>query len=197
MNELVKYFEALEQRIAALEAANKELTERLEALAAAPAPQEPQEPAEEEEAEVEIELIVDDEPEEEPEAEAAPEPEIEPEPVAEPEPVVEPEPQPEQPEQPKQEEPQPEEEPKPQQPQQGTLFGQPVSNIRQAISLGDRFLFQRELFAQNGEKMQKALDDIDKLMSFDDAVAYIEKHFQWDKESSTYELFINILHRRF
>lgn len=186
MNELVKYFETLEQRIAALEAANKELTERLEALAAAPAPQEPQEPAEEEEPEVEIELIVDEEPEEEPEVEAAPEPEIEPEPVAEPEPVVEPEPQPEQP---KQEE--------PQQPQQGTLFGQPVSNIRQAISLGDRFLFQRELFAQNGEKMQKTLDDIDKLMSFDDAVAYIEKHFQWDKESSTYELFINILHRRF
>jgi len=186
MNELVKYFEALEQRIAALEAANKELTERLEALAAAPAPQELQEPAEEEEPEVEIELIVDEEPEEEPEAEAQPEPE----PVVEPEPVAEPEPEPEP-------EPQPEEEPKPQQPQQGTLFGQPVSNIRQAISLGDRFLFQRELFAQNGEKMQKALDDIDKLMSFDDAVAYIERHFQWDKESSTYELFINILHRRF
>ena len=71
-----------------------------------------------------------------------------------------------------------------------------MSDIRRAISLGDRFLFQRELFAGNGEKMQKALDELNELKSMDEAVQYIA-HFEWDKDSSTYELFINVLKRRF
>lgn len=116
----------------------------------------------------------------------------EPEPVVvrEPEPVVAPEPEPQpvvfpQPEP----APQPQVQPKPQ-PQAG------VSDIRRAISLGDRFLFQRELFAGNGEKMQKALDELNELKSLDEAVQYIAR-FKWDKDSSTYELFINVLKRRF
>lgn len=116
----------------------------------------------------------------------------EPEPVVvrEPEPVVAPEPEPQpvvfpQPEP----APQPQVRPKPQ-PQAG------VSDIRRAISLGDRFLFQRELFAGNGEKMQKALDELNELKSLDEAVQYIAR-FEWDKDSSTYELFINVLKRRF
>lgn len=116
----------------------------------------------------------------------------EPEPVVvrEPEPVVAPDPEPQpvvfpQPEP----APQPQVQPKPQ-PQAG------VSDIRRAISLGDRFLFQRELFAGNGEKMQKALDELNELKSLDEAVQYIAR-FEWDKDSSTYELFINVLKRRF
>ena len=72
-----------------------------------------------------------------------------------------------------------------------------VTDLRHAISLGDRFLFQRELFSQNGELMQKTLDVLNKQAHFDAAIAYIDKHFDWDKESPTYELFINALHRRF
>jgi hypothetical protein len=226
MEELVKYFEALEARIAALEAKQQDLQDKLIAVGehvaamvktieevkqvqpAAPSSDKEMllaqrltilaERVEALENGLAAEPMVMPEPEpvvEEPEPVIEPEPlpivEAEPEPVVEPEPVIEPEPQ---------VEPEKKEEPvvaEPAQPQQTSLFGQAVSNIRQAISLGDRFLFQRELFAQNGEKMQKALDDIDKLASFDEAVAYIDKHFQWDKESSTYELFINILHRRF
>jgi len=107
-----------------------------------------------------------------------PKPVVAPEP--EPQPVVFPQPEPA---------PQPQVQPKPQ-PQAG------VSDIRRAISLGDRFLFQRELFAGNGEKMQKALDELNELKSLDEAVQYIAR-FEWDKDSSTYELFINVLKRRF
>jgi len=81
-------------------------------------------------------------------------------------------------------------------PVQTSLFGAPVNDIRHAISLGDRFLFQRELFAGNGEQMQKTLDEINRLRSYKDAVAYIER-FGWNTESSTYELFLNVLRRRF
>ena len=77
------------------------------------------------------------------------------------------------------------------------LYGPTVSDIRQAISLGDRFLFQRELFGQSGEKLQKTLDAINQMSSFDEALAYLDTNFNWDQESTAYNLFINTLHRRF
>ena len=72
----------------------------------------------------------------------------------------------------------------------------PISNIREAISIGDRFLFQRELFRQDGELMNKTIDHLNQLSSLSDAMAYIEKKFQWNNETPAYELFVNILKRR-
>lgn len=134
-------------------------------------------------------------------------PAAEPEPAPQPEPVAEPEPQPEQvveqpaPE-PVVEQPQPKpaaEQPKPEAPrapQQTSLFGTPVTDIRQAVSIGDRFLFQRELFGGNAEKLQQTLTELNNLHSLDEAVALVDK-FGWDKQSPTYELFLNVLRRRF
>ena len=134
-------------------------------------------------------------------------PAAEPEPAPQPQPVAEPEPQPEQvveqpaPE-PVVEQPQPEpvvEQPKPEAPrapQQTSLFGTPVTDIRQAVSIGDRFLFQRELFGGNAEKLQQTLTELNNLHSLDEAVALVDK-FGWDKQSPTYELFLNVLRRRF
>lgn len=76
------------------------------------------------------------------------------------------------------------------------VVGQAVADIRKAISLGDRFLFQRELFAGKGEQMQQVLDDINSLSSLDEAISYIGQ-FDWNTDSTTYELFINVLKRRF
>ena len=82
-------------------------------------------------------------------------------------------------------------------PQQTSLFGAGVEDIRQAISLGDRFLFQRELFAGNGELMQKTLDEINSLGSLSEAMDYVLDNFEWDKESTAVQLFENVLKRRF
>lgn len=112
------------------------------------------------------------------------EPVVEPAPVAEPEPVVEPAPVVEKPA------------PRPV-PQQTSLFGTAVEDIRQAISLGDRFLFQRELFAGNGELMQKTLDEINTLGSLNEAMEYVLNNFEWDQESTAVKLFENVLKRRF
>ena len=178
-----------------------------------------------EEPEVEIELIVEDpqeqetpeelvektqeesaeEPQEEPQEEPAQEMPLEPleslkiieeeEPVVEPvaELIVEPAPQPEVKAEPVAA-PQPAPRPVP---QQTSLFGAAVEDIRQAISLGDRFLFQRELFAGNGELMQKTLDEINSLNSLSEAMDYVLENFEWDKESTAVQLFENVLKRRF
>jgi hypothetical protein len=82
-------------------------------------------------------------------------------------------------------------------PQQTSLFGTAVEDIRQAISLGDRFLFQRELFAGNGELMQKTLDEINTLSSLGEAMDYVRDNFEWDKDSTAVQLFENVLKRRF
>ena len=129
---------------------------------------------------------------EEPEAEEAEvEPTIEPELVVEP--IVEPAPQPEVKAEPIVA---PQPAPRPM-PQQTSLFGAAVGDIRQAISLGDRFLFQRELFAGNGELMQKTLDEINALNSLEEAMDYVADNFEWDKESTAVQLFENVLKRRF
>ena len=220
MNNLIQtitdYTTALEQKLSALEARVAQLEEANEAmeregdeakaliatlqaeLAALAATGVTVTPAEE--PEVEIELIVEEDTEienelvEEPQADVREELEqLEPlesleiieeeEPVAEPvvEPILEPAPQPAS---------------RPI-PQQTSLFGAAVEDIRQAISLGDRFLFQRELFAGNGELMQKTLDEINSLGSLGEAMDYVADNFEWDKESTAVQLFENVLKRRF
>ena len=226
MNNLIQaitdYTTALEQKLSALEARVAQLEEANEAmkregnetktliatlqaeLAALTAIGVIVTPAEE--PEVEIELIVEEDTEtenelvEEPQAdvqeesleplETLDEPEvptpvvepfIEPEPVSVVEPILEPAPQPAS---------------RPI-PQQTSLFGTAVEDIRQAISLGDRFLFQRELFAGNGELMQKTLDEINSLGSLSEAMDYVADNFEWDKESTAVQLFENVLKRRF
>ena len=198
MTELIKYFESLEARIASLEAEVAELKNR-------PLP-EPQVIEKEVIKEVPVEVVkevvvqpsvvsvqqsavseVKPASEEPAPAVAEPEPAVEPEPVKE-EPVVE----------------KPVEEPKPEVKEvkeevaspKAAIYGKPVDDIRQAISLGDRFLYQRELFGQNAELMQKTLTELNALGSFDEALRYISK-FSWDTESSTYQQFLVTLHRRF
>ena len=136
---------------------------------------------------------------EEPTAESEPEPVVElpiVEPVVEPAPSPAPEPAPEVKAEPVVEVKVEKPAPRPV-PQQTSLFGTAVEDIRQAISLGDRFLFQRELFAGNGELMQKTLDEINTLSSLGEAMGYVRDNFDWDKDSTAVQLFENVLKRRF
>ena len=219
MKEIIAYFEQLEARIAALEAEKHApapafddtelrqkidaLTEQLSAqLTTISALQEQLASYQESNAELESRMdelesraefdLPEDDSFDEDEIESETETEEEPDqdeqdyslPITEPEPESESEPEIAQPE------PEPEPEPVPH-----TVVPK-VSDIKKAISLGDRFLFQRELFGGNGEKMAKTIAELNRLSGLDEAEAYIDKHFSWDKQSSTYELFYNILKRR-
>lgn len=206
MDEIVKYFQSLEQRLAALETAETKeaeqenrialLTAKIGILEARIAEQENRiaeleaRPATVAAPEVEVEFEFDenyDEPEEsaeqESEAIAEPEPEVAPAtetpvaeaPIEQPEPAVE-------------------EKPKA---AFDPSIGAPVDNIRKAISVGDRFLFVRELFGGKGELLQIVIDELNEMHSLEEANAYLDKHFNWDKESKTYQLFENILKRRY
>ena len=188
MEEVIKYFEGLEERIATLEAELASLEAEIDELKSRPAP-EPQvvekvvEKIVEKPVEVIKEVVV-----EKPVVVAAP---LTPEKPAKPEEPENPE-IPESQEQPEKPEPVAEEPVSP----KAAVYGKAVNDIRQAISLGDRFLYQRELFNQNAELMQKTLTELNELGSFDEAIQYISR-FGWDTESNSYQQFIVALHRRF
>ena len=182
MNELIKYFETLEARIAALEAQVEELQNR-------PAPEPEVSPDETGETldgkgqtvEKIVEKIVEVPVAQPIEVSTSRDLEVSKDPVKESEPAKEPE------------LPIAEEVASP----NAVIYGKAVDDIRQAISLGDRFLYQRELFGQNAELMQRTLTELNALSSFDEALEYINAHFTWDTESSTYQQFLVTLHRRF
>lgn len=223
--QLSEYIESLEQRIAALETraaalesraldadlrrkdAEDQLKNVMAQLAASAAriaaletqPVQPVLDTTPQTIEPEVELVVEDQEDEVSEAQAEETPQVE-ESVQEEEPVKEETVPVEEPvrDEPKAE---PVVAPKPEKPatftpQQTSLFGTPVSDIRQAISLGDRFLFQRELFGGNGEALQKLLDRLNAAANWSEAIDIVSQQ-EWDKESSTYELFLNVLRRRF
>lgn len=208
MNELIQYFQALEarlaaqdERIAALEQrlAEKnrtivELNDNIEAILQILPKMGEHIEAMQKILDEGIKVVAEPEPEAQEEPTPEPQPAEEPAPVAEPAPVVE---------QPKAEpvieQPKPAPAPQPEAPrvpQQTSLFGAPVTDIRQAVSIGDRFLFQRELFAGNAERLQQTLTELNALSTLDEAIAFVDK-FGWDKQTPTYELFINVLRRRF
>ena len=212
MQELIQYFQTLEARItgyeariAALEAEKQAAEARIAALEAEKEKNQrvltalkadieelqsrPYVEMEDEDEDFEVEEPIEEE--EVVAKEVAEEPVVV-EPKVE-EPVVE-EPKAEEPQQELFEEPVAEKEPAA---PKAMLYGKPVDDIRLAISLGDRFLYQRELFGQNAELMQRSLTELNELHSFEEALNYISSHFQWDTESNTYQQFLVTLHRRF
>ncbi len=73
----------------------------------------------------------------------------------------------------------------------------PVSDIRSAMSLGDRFLFVRELFNGSTDLFDETIANLNSLNSFDEAQSYMKSHFQWDIADSNVENFMNIVRRRY
>lgn len=76
------------------------------------------------------------------------------------------------------------------------LSGTPVSSIRAAIGINDRFLFTRELFDGNPERFTEAVTQLDSLHNIDEAVAYLRENFKWKKNETSLK-FIELVKRRF
>lgn len=76
-------------------------------------------------------------------------------------------------------------------------FQSPISDLKKAIGINDRFLFQRELFNNNSELYSQVVDQINELTNYDSALSFIKTNFDWDFENSTTEVFIELVKRRF
>lgn len=77
-----------------------------------------------------------------------------------------------------------------------TLTTGTISSLRAAIGLNDRFLFIREIFANNTDKYNTVIDHLDKLETIQQAVDYLKANLTLQKNETSMK-FVDLLKRRF
>lgn len=77
------------------------------------------------------------------------------------------------------------------------LANKKIDDVKQAINIGDRFRFQRELFKGNGEDMNKTLTYINQLATLDEVLSFLQSKYNWADENEAVDDFLQIVRRRF
>ena len=72
-----------------------------------------------------------------------------------------------------------------------------ISSIKSAISIADRFRFQRELFGGNADLMNSTLDRLDACNTIEEAEDIINDFTEWNPEDENVNDFLKLLGRRF
>lgn len=72
-----------------------------------------------------------------------------------------------------------------------------IVDVRKALSLNDRFRFQRELFNNDAQYMNRTLDQIGSYTQLADVLDYLKETFHWDKENTHATDFIKIVIKKF
>ncbi len=70
-------------------------------------------------------------------------------------------------------------------------------DIRKAISLNDRFRFQRELFAGSANAMDTAIEHIEVMTSYGNAELYFYSQLNWDRDNEVVKDFMAIVRNHF
>ena len=78
-----------------------------------------------------------------------------------------------------------------------SLGNKKINDLKSAITIADRFLFQRELFGGDGELLNKTIATLNAMTSIEEARDYINSHFDWNNERAAVVNFMKILERRF
>jgi hypothetical protein len=77
------------------------------------------------------------------------------------------------------------------------ISSQKIEDLKQAISIGDRFRFQRELFGGNGEIMNKTITELNNATSLEKALEFISTNFSWNEKDDNVKDFLSLLERKF
>lgn len=77
------------------------------------------------------------------------------------------------------------------------LKDKPISDIKTAIGLNDRFLYTKELFNGNAKKYNDALDILNNLSDLDEAMQYLNEHIEWNPEKDSFNRFLELVYRRY
>ncbi len=76
------------------------------------------------------------------------------------------------------------------------IKGMPITNLRSAIGLNDRFMYTRELFGNDSGKYDSTVDTIDQLSTFLEAIEHLEQNYKWTKNETSLK-FMDLVKRRF
>lgn len=78
-----------------------------------------------------------------------------------------------------------------------SIANKKITDIKQALSIGDRFRFQRELFKSNGEDMNRTLTYLNLLATQSEAMAFLQSKYGWDETSEAAIDFYQLVKRKF
>ncbi|MCL1832734.1 MAG: hypothetical protein FWG45_07510 [Oscillospiraceae bacterium] len=70
-------------------------------------------------------------------------------------------------------------------------------DLKKVITLNDRFLFCRELFANNENLMNQIFGELNMKESYDAAIDYLQERFEWNFDDENVVDFLAILKKRF
>ncbi|PWD98549.1 hypothetical protein [Marinilabilia rubra] len=73
----------------------------------------------------------------------------------------------------------------------------PISDLKKALGINDRFFFQRELFGNNTDLMNQTLDQLNEMNGINDAQNFLLANFNWDPENEAVHRFMEIVERRY
>ena len=76
------------------------------------------------------------------------------------------------------------------------ISSRPVTSIKSAIGINDKFQYIRELFEGNAESFNKTVDELDALNNLNEAVDYLKNNFKWKKNETSLK-FVALVKRRF
>ena len=77
-----------------------------------------------------------------------------------------------------------------------TWIVRPITSLRAAIGLNDRFFFIREIFDNNTDKYNSVIEHLDKLETIQEAVDYLKANLSLQKNNTSLK-FVDLLKRRF
>ena len=79
----------------------------------------------------------------------------------------------------------------------GIAESAPVTSLRGAIGINDRFLLLRDLFGGNEEAYEKAISAIDAFDNLDDCMVHIIENYSWRSGSDGAKLIMDLIRRKF
>ena len=77
------------------------------------------------------------------------------------------------------------------------LRNEPVTDLRRAIGINDRFLLIRDLFGGDGAAYEAAIDALNGFDNLDDCMIYIAEHYAWNPNSDGAVLLMELLERKY
>ena len=66
-------------------------------------------------------------------------------------------------------------------------------DLKQGISLNDRFLYQRELFRNDRQEMNRAMQTLSMFKSYEEAEEYLKESQSWDFDNPTVNDFLQVI----
>ncbi len=73
----------------------------------------------------------------------------------------------------------------------------PVTDLKKAMGINDRFFFQRELFGGNAELMHQTLEQLNQMQGITEAQNFLLANFNWDPENEALLSFMELVERRY